>query len=369
MELFVFEISIMAPLPLRNCTKEECPPTSSSPDLTFYCYCCKGPMHWKCYEMTKPPEEIFISDNIKMICDDCLTNPREASSPKRKQPTGLGSMVQRTLDIQNATITLSKSIPSIATPPKIVPVKQNQQLQNIIESLVQKIETQTSTIAGLQVSVDAMNGAVNQNTAAIGESIKESRSTYADVAKKGFFTNGTPRLTKSGKTPKTSNPLQTPKASNPSQTPKTTKAVATGTSANFIGKPLSPPKPKSVARPKPERAIWLSRIHRDTTEDELFNYIKGTIGIEPTDVCKLVKKGRDISTYSFVSFRIGCTQANFQTLSNPMYWPSNSQIREFELEREASTGVKLNKASQEQGTPKNAQSTPNDKMDTSQVAH
>lgn len=272
-----------------------------------------------------------------MVCDECLANPKRESSPKRKQPNPSGNLVQRTIDVHNSTLVLSKPAPVTATPPKCTTAKQNHQFQSAIDALAQKIDTQTNTIAGLQASVNSMKGAVEQNTATVTESIKESRGTYADIAKKGFASLGTPRSTKF---------VQTPKPSKPTQTWISSKPVVTGKSSNMIGKALSPPQLKHMARPKPEKAVWISRIHRDTTEEDISNYIKGSIGIAPTEfqVRKLVKKGRDITTYSFVSFYVACTQANFNTLMNPNHWPSNSQIREFELEQSSSTGVKLDRA-------------------------
>ena len=361
--------------PIRRCSKD-CPQEHCHLDITWHCFSCQEPMHLLCYGLVKKPEEIFLTDNIKMVCDECLANPKGISSPKRKQPNGSGNLVQRTIGFQDAMMALSKPSNVTATPPKSTTIKQNQQLQTAIEALVQKIDSQTWTIAGLQLSVDSMNGTLKDNTATIAESIKETRTTYADIAKKGVAKFETPRATKLSHTPKTSKQMHTPKSSKPSQTTKSSKPVITGTSTNKIGKPLSPPQRKRIDRPKPEKAIWISRIHRDTTEEELSDYIKCSIGIAPTEfqVRKLVKKDRDITTYSFVSFYVACTQENFNTLINPMYWPSNSQIREFELEQQPSTGFKLDQTVQ--GIPKNSQGTPNDNqsteqsaMDTDQVIH
>ena len=76
------------------------------------------------------------------------------------------------------------------------------------------------------------------------------------------------------------------------------------------------------------------------------HYIRDSIGITSTDVDvrKLVKKGRDINEYRFVSFRIGCSSINFNKLMNPMYWPSNSRIREFEFEGGSSALVRFDRA-------------------------
>lgn len=157
--------------------------------------------------------------------------------------------------------------------------------------------------------------------------------SYADVAKDGFKNateNSTPNFSRQARTARHAKPARTPKSTNP---------IIAGTSTNKIGRPVSPSPPP---RPKPEKAVWISGIHRDATEEELTNYIQDSVGIASADVDvrKLVKKGRDLTEYRFVSFRIGCSSINFNKLMNPMYWPSNSRIREFDLE-----GVRFNKMS------------------------
>jgi len=325
---------------------------------------CQEPIHWICYGLgDKKPENIFLIDNIRMVCDDCLANPK---SPKRKHPNGSGNLVQRTIDFQNSTLTLSKTPAIGATPPKVTTVRQNQQFQAAIDALTQKIDTQTNKIEGLQTSVEKMNGSIRDNTAAIAESTKETKATYVSIARKGFDSVGTPKTTKRMEAPKSSKPMKTPKMSKP---------VTTGTSNIAIGKPLSPPKQKRAGRPKYEKGVWISGIHRDTSEGEITEHIVRSIGIASTEfeVRKLVKKDRDITTYSFVSFFIGCKQVNFSTLMQPMYWPSNSQIREFEINDKPSTGERVSQMTRQGEESKNSPTRPNNleqtAMDTVPVTH
>lgn len=118
-------------------------------------------------------------------------------------------------------------------------------------------------------------------------------------------------------------------------------------------------------------------MHRDISEDEMLTYIRNDLGIkdDQLEVRKLVKKDRDISMYSFVSFCIMCSANLFDTLMDVNKWPSYSQIREFELNSNPSTGAKLN----ERSPSKNAQEKLNEtlkspiqpilQMDTSQVTN
>lgn len=367
----------MSPLP-RKCSREDCPAQNNSPDLTWYCYGCKNPIHLLCYGIGKDPEEIFVNDNIVMVCDDCLKNPRETVSPKRKMPNATTSLKQRTIDVQSPTLSLSMTAPTVISSKQIT-AKQSQQIQiqTVIESLVQKVEIQTATIAGLQTSVEVMNDTISQQNAVVGHSIKVNNENISSIKE---TLKQTPIASHRKSYAETVRPLnrrstvnETPKTSNSTRTPRSTKPILSGTSQNVIGKPISPQQStrndRSSAVPKPEKAIWVSRLHRETTEDELALYIKDSIGIPAADfdVRKLVKKDRDISTYSFVSFRITCSQSNFTTLMQTHHWPSNSVIREFDLEQKSSVGVRLNRQSPNNPVQKNEQVPPHVLMDAEQI--
>lgn len=98
-----------------------------------------------------------------------------------------------------------------------------------------------------------------------------------------------------------------------------------------IGKPLvtleSKPQPRKF-----EKAVWVSKLHPETTVEEVSEYIINNTPL--TDAkrfkCwKLVKKDKDISTLSFVSFKIDCYTEDLDILSDPQYWPKGNPVREF----------------------------------------
>lgn len=335
--------------PPRKCSRENCPTQNISPDLTVTCHSCKNAVHLLCYGIVKNPEEIFVIDNIVMICDSCINN---LVSPKRKQPNTASNMIQSTIDPLNPMLTISKSASNVSTPPK--PVKQSQ-MQAMIETLVQKVETQTATIAGLKFSVDSMNTTISKQKTTVEQSIKQSSDSMTSIEKK---VADTPRAADPAKKSSYANVLkgsvkkrknnETPKTSRPSQTPRTDKPVQVGMSKNVIGKPLSPDQNRRNIQPNgamlPQKAIWVSKLHRDTTEEELETYVKTLVGDPAADqyqVRKLVKKDRPLSSYSFVSFRISCPEAMLTTLLDAENWPSNCQIREFDMQQQTSTGARL----------------------------
>lgn len=125
----------------------------------------------------------------------------------------------------------------------------------------------------------------NGNFSSIKESLNRKSTTdqsmtYAEAMKEAIkhVTKETPKSSRSARTfPPTS-----------ARTP-----VLVGTSSKVIGKPISPMQLKQNGRPRPalelEKAIWVSGIHRDTTEEELATYIKESIRITNVEVRKLVK--------------------------------------------------------------------------------
>lgn len=348
-------VIIMPPPAPRICSKENCPSQNISPNHTWHCQYCKKPIHLLCYCIDKDPEEIFVIDNVVMICDECLRDVKDFSSPKRKQPNQqVMSMIQQTIDPQNHTLQLPRTVPNTATPPKTLNAKQNQPFQAAIESLVKKVETQTVTIAALKTSVELMNSTIidqrqtieqsitsnTENLSSIKKTLNETPSvvqlaikqSYANVLKDtGIRSNETPKSSKRAMN-------KTPNESKSSKSPSIIKPVVTRTSEKVIGKPLSPNK---IGR----KAMWISKLHRDTTEDELRIYIKEFVGLSAADQCqirKLVKKDRPMSSYSFVSFKISCPETMFTTLIDAAKWPSYCNIREFDMDKQTSTGFKLN---------------------------
>lgn len=106
-----------------------------------------------------------------------------------------------------------------------------------------------------------------------------------------------------------------------------------GTKTTFTG--LSVVENKKFARvekPTFTRAVWISRLNPETTNEDIVNYIIVNTQITDTarfNVHKLIKKGCDLSTLKFVSFKIEVNDDDFVILNDPVYWPVNVMVREF----------------------------------------
>lgn len=106
-----------------------------------------------------------------------------------------------------------------------------------------------------------------------------------------------------------------------------------GTNAN-VGRLSAIPQPNRSRdeQPKFEKALWVSRLSPDTSIDDVIDFI--TTNTPVTDkskmnVHKLVKKGVDLASLQFVSFKVELSAEDLDILNEPNMWPSGMQVREF----------------------------------------
>lgn len=338
---------------LRKCSKEDCPPRSTSRELTVFCHRCGGLIHLPCYGIDRKAVDIFVTGNILMYCDECLANDND--EPARKRKGSVTNLVQSSL-----ASNLSLTIPSTIESPLRTNATVKLTTQKLLESMQLELQTNTQTLSALKSSVDSMHGTVSQQKVAgsdlnglnsdditsIKTSLSEIKQSYSNVLKSSLNRNG-------NETPKSS---RTKRASESS---KASTPANFGTSKNLIGKPLSPrqSRPK-MQRKTSEKAIWISGLHRNTTVEEVLLYAKDNFGVaevDKLDIRKLVKRGVDLSEYSFVSFKIGCPANMFEMLMDKSKWPSTIRVREFEMETNQSQGtiLKVNSPSKNEIMPEN----------------
>lgn len=129
--------------------------------------------------------------------------------------------------------------------------------------------------------------------------------------------------------------IETPKNSAQSSKKPIFASPQMGTKTN-AGKlvAVAKPSPKKTVEKKPayEKAVWVSRLSPTITEEDVRDYIAAnTFASSNFVVCKLVKKGQDVSTLSFVSFKIDVNIIDFNILNDKNAWPVNVAVREFEL--------------------------------------
>lgn len=94
---------------------------------------------------------------------------------------------------------------------------------------------------------------------------------------------------------------------------------------------LSPSFDNFAVRP-PSQKFWLylSRISRDVTTEQVKALASRRLGTDDVDVVRLVAKGRDVSTLSFISFKVGLCENVKQKALSSSTWPRGIVFREFQ---------------------------------------
>lgn len=79
------------------------------------------------------------------------------------------------------------------------------------------------------------------------------------------------------------------------------------------------------------RCIFISRIHPETTEDEIVNHISARTGAPRASiVCRKISSRRNSEGRSFTaSFRVLVPEDSYQAALAPNIWPINTIVREF----------------------------------------
>lgn len=83
---------------------------------------------------------------------------------------------------------------------------------------------------------------------------------------------------------------------------------------------------------KSKKFVFVSRLNNSTTKEKLLSFIgkKLTTTTEDDIICwPLVKLGVNTNTLSFISFKIGVPERNYQDLLNASFWPDGVLVREF----------------------------------------
>ena len=76
--------------------------------------------------------------------------------------------------------------------------------------------------------------------------------------------------------------------------------------------------------------LYLSRLNPLISDDDVKTIVSRCLNLDgPIDVVRLVPRGKDISTLSFVSFKIGLDPERRDDALNPSSWPAGLLFREF----------------------------------------
>lgn len=353
-----------------------CPSGNIGANTNVNCRICKCPYHLSCYDIAVSPNRIFVSKNIVFICDFCMPGlDVENYSPDRKRKTAgkthhQQQQQQTKPQLKQATLSFTKSSSSTGN---------DNNKSNGTKTIDELYELLSNVSTKLDKNSESLNGMEEKNHLFYGEMIETTTSTLNIVRAKSMYydrfpkhrsdTVTTPNGTKQPRvypnpivqnTPKIksfSTVLKSvlpvaPRNESPVQRKKEQHISLVDNASNTTIKTVKLPTPKQgkkdvqIGRPVEERqrqpiqrkmnpftkSIWISKFHPETQPEELVNYIveHTTVKDKSSFECvKLVKKDSDISTMSFVSFKINVTPEAFEVLIDPENWPQNKHVREW----------------------------------------
>lgn len=203
--------------------------------------------------------------------------------------------------------------------------------------------------------LESIQMATETNTRDISEMKKCSSKTEANIQKltdrnegKEFAFTATPqspglsyvtdfrkRMTaKANATPVgSSNRLKRRRTDSTSRTKQQFPEPKMGTKTNANGLSVVPkPDRNRESGPKFEKALWVSRLSTQTTNDDVIAYITSNTSVTDSsriNVHKLVKKDVDVTTLQFVSFKVEMNAEDLDVLNDSNLWPQYVQVREF----------------------------------------
>lgn len=107
---------------------------------------------------------------------------------------------------------------------------------------------------------------------------------------------------------------------------------ASGSEARSSGTPIvSPSVPHVIGVRNPVQSAFVSRLHPETTEDNIKSYINNKTGINADLILctRLVKKDARISDLDYISFKVQCKHSDFSKVFVGEFWPDNVLVRPF----------------------------------------
>lgn len=119
----------------------------------------------------------------------------------------------------------------------------------------------------------------------------------------------------------------------------------------------------NINKNEPKFWLYLSRISPEVTTEQLASMVKSRLDSDEIMVFRLVPKGRDIGTLSFVSFKVGIKQELKAKALSTSTWPRGVYFREFEEKsRQSGNFWKPSDAQMSQGTVPQRESSGRDSI-------
>lgn len=331
----------------HTCNRDNCPPDAVNGPKAK-CFVCKKLCYLACFGITTSTSKLCVhnvsdgakidhfspSSNVQFVCTECLSSPSLLSQPNQSLNDSLTTPKGR-ITINAIISEVNKLQEQFAS---------YQSLNTDMKAKLDSIETKAVEIKESTTEIKANTDAVlnevkskpsksNGNELILFGSSPLATRPFRPALNHGKTPASYSSMLRNAATPPTSKrrrdnekPVKQPMPNVPP--PKVgTKASTSRLVAVVAAKPQ--PK-KQNEKPKFEKAVWVSRLPTTTTDDMIREHITELQTVSSNfEIHKLVKKDRDLSELSYISFKIAVNDADFAILNDPTVWPTGVLVREF----------------------------------------
>ncbi len=294
-----------------NCAK--CLRAISSNSYCIGCYTCKGWFHkgecsglsldamklvlneqtstgykWHCQSCSRtiPPKNITASPSTNILCNNSVVIDHTSSTvPHVKNKNG------------NADVDLLNEISFL----KQIIVEKDAKYELLRENKVlleEKIMHLNQTITVLRQNKALLDFQQPETTPSTDEPL--SQPLVAEVLK-------------------SSSSIKSIKLVNDSGSSNVKESLIIGTGTEFTG----------LSASKTLKWIFVSRLNKSVTDDQVKNHVDGTLGIEDAICVKITSSHLDDSSTNYASYKIGVPDLYFNTTMSSSSWPEGILIKEF----------------------------------------
>lgn len=319
-----------------GCNRDDCPTTNLHPDNTTNCGKCNAIVHLMCIGIMRKTKEVIFHPSIKVFCRKCspldpkLAPSTSSATPKSSpiiksssfsskgqpkitdftMPTKIDELFALIQDVQHTVVDTNKKVSSH--------FEASKSYSDVLKEIKEATASTDKRLNSKESNALSYSAIAGQNN-----SLSKNRSLFPPLASR------TPKRKREDNTPP-------PKSLFKSRT----LVSGTDTTANHgLGDVVPTNATNMSKRVSPyahlKKSIYISRLQPSVTAEKICDYIKSKMPLGENDVSlrMLVKKDQKVDDLTFISYRLSCTDENYDKFMEPSFWPAHVLIGEF-IERE-----------------------------------
>lgn len=330
----------------HTCERDKCP-AKSVQGPTVKCVKCHRTFYLLCFGFSKcgavgiryktsfnshiaidPSKIVFTCGGCDAVfLEDAVNNTIEAERKKLMQEK---NDAKSTMNTPNTSGLATSKLPNDRPTSNVELKKDLMNITTIVKQIKQSIGVHSDDLASIkQLSMDIAKNVSNGSAANLRT---ESFDAIATTPKPTSFSQivNEQRLLNRQSTAR-KRPAAAMKT--PTNKPKNLPPQKMGTrTIQSDLKVVSAPQRQQIQKPNFDKSIHVSRIDKSVTLEMINEYISQNSQLKQTENFRcslLVKKDKDVTTLTFVSFKVDVNSEHFDLLNDVNFWPEGVLIREF----------------------------------------